>query len=203
MHPDRDQATQETHKLRSNPLCPDFYELHLLAIKWFFIFRERMSNNVWPLCIFSILLGLHLKKASPKIGWTAGWFSAQNDGHEIVGPDDGGANVSFLSPGIPARNPGHDSKRWTNWNEKHMLDIFLDIGGNIFLPNFCVQKFRFWVPKVTADPPKMVAMSRLGVAFSPRIPVTTRIIACLIGNPYKPSFATGILGGGQTQMIGG
>ena len=107
-----------------------------------------------------------LRKLLPKLVETAGWFFAQNDGHEIVGPDDGGANVSFLSPGIPARNPGHDSKRWTNWNEKHMLDIFLDIGGNIFLPNFCVQKFRFWVSKVTADPPKMVAMSRLGVAPS-------------------------------------
>ena len=28
------------------------------------------------------------------------------------------------------------------------------------------------------------------------VSVTTRIITFLVGNPYKPSFATGILGGG-------
>ena len=33
----------------------------------------------------------------------------------------------------------------------------------------------------------------------PRIPVTTRIITFLVGNPYKPLLATGILGRGHTQ----
>ena len=31
------------------------------------------------------------------------------------------------------------------------------------------------------------------------VPVTTRIVTCSLGNLYKPSFATGILGGGHTQ----
>ncbi len=30
-----------------------------------------------------------------------------------------------------------------------------------------------------------------------RVTVTTRIITFLVGNPYKPSFVTGILGGGR------
>ena len=29
--------------------------------------------------------------------------------------------------------------------------------------------------------------------------MTTRIVSCLVGDPYKSSFATGILGGGTTQ----
>ena len=33
------------------------------------------------------------------------------------------------------------------------------------------------------------------------VTVTTRIITFLVGNPYKPSFATGILGGGTIQGI--
>ena len=40
----------------------------------------------------------------------------------------------------------------------------------------------------------------LGLSPFPVI-VTTRIITFLVGNPYKPSFATGILGGGTTQPI--
>ena len=39
------------------------------------------------------------------------------------------------------------------------------------------------------------------VVALPMIPVTTRIITFLVGDPYKPSFATGILGGGTTQFI--
>ena len=35
----------------------------------------------------------------------------------------------------------------------------------------------------------------------PRMPVTTRISIFLLGDTYKPSFATGILGGGTTQDI--
>ena len=34
----------------------------------------------------------------------------------------------------------------------------------------------------------------------PRIPVTTRIITFLVGDPYKPSFAT-VTGRGTTQVI--
>ena len=42
----------------------------------------------------------------------------------------------------------------------------------------------------------------VGFVRLPRIPVTTRIIISLGGDPYKqPSFATGILGGGTTQYI--
>ena len=33
------------------------------------------------------------------------------------------------------------------------------------------------------------------------VTVTTRIVTFLVGDPYKPSFATGILGGGTTQII--
>ena len=33
------------------------------------------------------------------------------------------------------------------------------------------------------------------------VTVTTRIIRFFVGDPYKPSFATGILGGGTTQLI--
>ena len=33
------------------------------------------------------------------------------------------------------------------------------------------------------------------------VTVTTRIITFLVGDPYKPSFATGILGGGTTQNM--
>ncbi len=33
------------------------------------------------------------------------------------------------------------------------------------------------------------------------VTVTTRIITFLVGDPYKPSFPTGILGGGHTQPI--
>ena len=40
---------------------------------------------------------------------------------------------------------------------------------------------------------------QLGVSPPPRMPVTTRNIISLVGNPYKPSFVTGILGGGTTQ----
>ena len=32
------------------------------------------------------------------------------------------------------------------------------------------------------------------------MPITTRIIACLVGDPYRPSFPTGT-GGGHTQAI--
>ena len=40
----------------------------------------------------------------------------------------------------------------------------------------------------------------LWVVPPPRIPVTTRIITFLVGNPYKPSFPL-LLGGGTTQKI--
>ena len=33
------------------------------------------------------------------------------------------------------------------------------------------------------------------------VTVTTRIIAFLVGNPYKPSFATVLLGGGTTEVV--
>ena len=41
----------------------------------------------------------------------------------------------------------------------------------------------------------------LYIGLSPcPVTVTTRIIPFLVGNPYKPSFATGILGGGQPKL---
>ena len=42
----------------------------------------------------------------------------------------------------------------------------------------------------------------LGVAPLP-VTVTTRIVTFLVGDSYKPSFATGILGGGHIQDIQG
>ncbi len=42
-------------------------------------------------------------------------------------------------------------------------------------------------------------MDTLGLPPPPRMPVTTRIITCLVGNPYKPSFAT-VAGWGVDPM---
>jgi len=42
-------------------------------------------------------------------------------------------------------------------------------------------------------------MHRAWVWPPPRIPVTTRIITFVVGDPYAFSFATGMLGGGHTR----
>ena len=51
------------------------------------------------------------------------------------------------------------------------------------------------------QPSQIVFVLLVGLSPLP-VTVTTRIITFLAGDSYKPSFATGILGGGTTQIIG-